>query len=164
MSKNNPYQSFPNFVLRTPLLSHNFYKDLTSEQTIIDDEFKKIFARTEIKEAVFLATPILFNELEKWLDDKIDDHKKIEKLKFSLLKYLARMSSRCTPFGLFAGCAVGHFENETKIVLEESLNNSRHTRLDMNYLVALSQNLAKEQNIKQQILFYPNTSLYKSGN
>lgn len=163
MSKNNPYNSFENFVLRTPLLSFNFYRKLTSEQTITDDEFKKIFTRLDISEAIFLASPILFIELEKWLDDKIVDPKKIDKLKSSLLKYISRMSSRCTPFGLFAGCAVGHIESETKIILDDSLDNNRHTRLDMNYLVALSQNLAKEQNIKHQILFYPNTSLYKSG-
>lgn len=163
MSKINHYQSFPHFVLRTPLLPYSFFKQLTSKQIINDDELKAVFEKSQIKEAIFLATPTLYYELEKWVDNKIKEPKKIEKLKFSLLKYISRMCSRPTPFGLFAGCSLGHFETKSKIILDKDLNNSRHTRLDMNYLVALSQNLAKDKNIKYQILFYPNTSLYKSG-
>lgn len=163
MSKKNTYKSFPNFVLRAPLLPFSFFEELTSKQNISDDEFKKVFEKAEIKEAIFLATPILFTELEKWLDNKIEDPNKIEKIKYSLLKYVARMSSRATPFGIFAGCGVGTIDSDTKIRLDTISNNKRHTRLDMNYLVALSQDLVKIENIKRQILFFPNTSIYKSG-
>jgi hypothetical protein len=163
MSKKNSYKSFPNFVLRAPLLPFNFFEELTSQQNISDDEFKKLFDKAEIKEAVFLATPILFNELEKWLNNKIEDPNKIERLKYSLLKYVSRMSSRATPFGVFAGCSMGTIDSVTKIRLDNISNNRRHTRLDMNYLVALSQDLVKIENIKKQILFFPNTSIYKSG-
>lgn len=164
MTKKNPYKSFPNFVLRTPLFSFSFFKELTSNEIISDEDFRKLFGKDEIKEAVFLATPILYDELVKWLNEEVYDSKKIEKLKLSLFKYLSRMSSRCTPFGLFAGCAVGSFSNESSIRLNQHLKNNRHTRLDMNYLVALSQDLAKNNNIKKQILYYPNTSIYYSGN
>lgn len=163
MNKNNPYECFPNFVLRTPLLSYNFYKNLTCDDSISDDVFKDLLKKTKIKEAIFLATPVLFEELQKWLNNELTDLKKIEKLKFSLLKYISRMSSRCTPFGMFAGCVVGKIDVETRIILDDISNNGRHTRLDMNYLVALSQNLVKIENIKKQILFFPNSSIYKSG-
>lgn len=163
MSKNNPYNAFPNFVLRTPLYPVNYLKQLTSEKTISDQKLKCFFNEQITQEALFLASPPLYNELQKWLNDEVKDKKKVESLKYSLLKYLSRMSSRCTPFGLFAGCAVGKLGDKTNLVLEKSKYNYRHTRLDMNYLVALSQNLAKEKNIKRQLLFFPNTSIYKVG-
>ncbi|MET0943958.1 MAG: lantibiotic dehydratase family protein [Flavobacterium sp.] len=163
MTQQNTYKAFPNFLLRSPLLPFNYFKELTSKETISDDDFKKIFERADLKEAIFLATPVLSKELEKWLAGKIEDQNKIERIKNSLLKYIARMSSRATPFGIFAGCGVGEIGSETKIILDDIANNERHTRLDMNYLVALSQDLVKIDNIKRQILFYPNTSIYRSG-
>ncbi len=161
-SSRNPYFFFNNFVLRSPLLDFKFYQKLTSIDSIADDTLIKIYQNDAIKEALFLASPSLYFQMEKWINGDLEG-KKQKKLKFSMLKYLTRMSSRCTPFGLFAGCALGSFSDSTEIKLQELSKNKRHTRLDMNYLVALSQDLAKKETIKNQLLFYPNSSIYRSG-
>ncbi|WP_025743229.1 lantibiotic dehydratase family protein [Aquimarina pacifica] len=164
MKQKNPYTFFDVFCLRTPLLPLNFYFDLTKENEISTKKLKEIWSNDTIKEAIFLASPELFSEIDKWLLGDLKDKKKIQRLQFSLLKYLSRMSSRCTPFGLFAGCSMGHFSKSTHIELKPHTDNQRQTRFDMNFLVAFSQKLSKEEAIKKQLKWYPNNSLYKIGN
>ncbi|MEM9686279.1 MAG: lantibiotic dehydratase family protein [Bacteroidota bacterium] len=163
MKSKNPYTFFHSFCLRTPLLPLDFYHRLTKEKRITDEQFKAVWENDIIKEAVFLASPELFEAIEKWLGHQETDPKKIQRLQTALLKYLSRMASRCTPFGLFAGCSIGEFGNTTHIALAPYVQNSRQTRFDMNFLMAFSQKLSKQERLKKQLLWYPNTSLYTIG-
>jgi len=164
MNQKNPFNNFSGYVLRTPILPFTFYKLLTEGKEINDSTYRKVCKEKVVKEALFLASPSLYEETQKWLSNELDDPIRVEKLKFSLLKYLSRMSSRCTPFGLFAGCSVGQFDDNNNIELAGDQEHQRHTRPDMNYLVALSQDLVKKSEIRNSLLFFPNSSLYRVGN
>ncbi|WP_062056890.1 lantibiotic dehydratase family protein [Aquimarina longa] len=164
MKLKNPYTFFDQFCLRTPLLSLDFYRNLTNSETIGIEEFKGIWKDDILREAIFLASPELFSEIEKWLSGTLKDHQKSKRLESSLLKYISRMSSRCTPFGLFAGCSIGQFGDVTAIELAHYDKHQRQTRFDMNFLVAFSQKISKEEVIKKQLIWYVNNSLYRIGN
>ena len=161
MKRKNPYEAFDNYILRAPLLSLSEYLHLTSEQKVCDTKLREYCKIPEVNEAIFLASPSLHSEVKKWLNDGVKDKAKQRKLKYSVLKYFSRMTSRCTPFGLFAGCSLGKFNKEDSIVLNKVTGNQRHTRLDMNFLVALSHKLIQNENIKNQLSFFPNSSFYK---
>ena len=149
------YTHFPKYVLRTPLLPLSFFLDLTQEPILTQEALKEACQENYIKEALFLASPSLYTAFEKWLDGNLTNSNDQERMTHSILKYLSRMSSRCTPFGLFAGTAVGAFDDKTDIKLKQTNENGRHTRLDMNYLVALSQDIVKDENIRKQLQFLP---------
>ena len=156
------YTHFPKYILRTPLLPLTFFLELTKDSILTQEALKNACKEKHIKEALFLASPSLYTAFEKWLEGNTNAEDS-ERMTFSILKYLSRMSSRCTPFGLFAGTAVGTFDDQTQLVLKKATENKRHTRLDMNYLVALSQDIVKDKKIREQLYFYPNTSIYKAG-
>jgi hypothetical protein len=157
------YTAFHKTVHRTPLLSFDRFEKILNQLNNQENDISAILKDQTIQEAIYLGSPVLHEEILKYQDSKITDPKEIESLKYSVLRYLTRMSTRCTPFGLFAGFGVGSIEENTDINLNESNRNDRHTRLDMNYLCALSQDIAKIPVIKQAIRFYPNTSIYVYG-
>lgn len=155
------YKIFDTYVLRTPLLTIDFFLELTKEDRITDQQLKNIFSDFSIKEAIFLASPVLFKEIEKWsTDQNLDDKGEIRN---SFLKYLSRICSRPTPFGLFSGCSTGRFLNESKIERENSLN-KRHTRLDMSLTGVIIKHLQENSFIKEQLNYLPNSSIYELGN
>ncbi|WP_299188201.1 lantibiotic dehydratase family protein [uncultured Aquimarina sp.] len=136
---------------------------MTKNEEISIEIFKKVWTNDIVKEAIFLGSPELFITINKWYEGEIIDPKKVDRLKFSLLKYLSRMSSRCTPFGLFAGCSIGEFSQSTAIELKPNHKHHRQTRFDMNFLVAFSQKLSRIDYIQKQLLWFPNNSIYRIG-
>ena len=157
------YQLFNNYYLRTPLFSFNTYKKFINKDKLDANDFKDVLNSTIFREAIFLASPELHHQIIKWENVALTDKQKIEKLHFSILKYSMRISSRCTPFGLFASCNVGAFGLETTIQPHNNKECNRRTRFDTTFLNQLFQELLKKKSIKENVLFYPNTSIYKVG-
>ncbi|MGB8194413.1 MAG: lantibiotic dehydratase, partial [Chitinophagaceae bacterium] len=152
---NGIYSFHQNLILRAPRLP------LLQETNA--SLIASLLNNNSFLEAIYLASPVLHDECIKWRNGHITAAKDIHKLTRSVLKYYTRMSSRCTPFGLFSGFTVVDWkEGATNIVLD-SLKLSRHTRFDMHYLCALAQQLASVPSIKEKLLYFPNTSLYNVG-
>ena len=143
----------PKLIVRTPSLP---FSDDISEEFL-----KQFLDNPTFAEAVYLASPVLYREAILWKENKITDPKKQQKIPLSLSKYYTRMCSRCTPFGLFAGCGVVEWGDETKIILSEK--SQRNTRLDMHYAGALAQRLAEIPAVKLSLKYYPNSSIYQIG-
>jgi hypothetical protein len=117
--------------------------------------------RPEVREALFLASPGLEERLNPWLSGRADrDDPKMER---ALVRYFARMAGRATPFGLFAGCSVGTVGAATRLDLVARACYTRHTRLDMDYLVTLIDGLVRQPEIRRGLRFDVNSSLYAVG-
>lgn len=141
------YEPFSSFLFRVPFYPLKF---------LLSSDYSDYL----FNEAIFLASPEFYREKQKNLADK----KKMGiKMSTTLYKYYSRSCTRCTPFGLFAGCAMGRIEKETSIILCGKEDYCRYTRLDMNYLCALIQYIERVPYIKEQLRFFPNDSIYLLG-
>lgn len=157
MSKHK-FSSFSSFVLRTPRLSFDKLLSILHNKVYLKEWIKD----ESIQEALFLGSPTVYQELLKYLNNEPFNKKEKERLLYTIVKYLSRMSTRCTPFGLFSGCAVGIINEKTNIVLDNTYK--RLTRLDMYYLCSLANKICNDPTIKNKIKFYANNTLYKIDN
>lgn len=148
------YYPFNSFIVRTP--SFPF-------KTLKNEKFRIVLQNGLFQEAIYIASPLLYNQLQKYLIGKIADVSKKQRIECALYRYVSRMSSRCTPFGLFAGVSIGQMCN-SKSNTEIKLGYlKRHTRLDMNFVCVLAEQLLQLPIIRESIRYYPNTTLYRVG-
>ncbi|MES2796368.1 MAG: lantibiotic dehydratase family protein, partial [Bacteroidota bacterium] len=152
MTKITKYKFHPKLVARTPRNPISFDLD--------EEILRQCFQKTVEKEAIFLASPHLYQAALDWQNGKTIEAKEKRKLLFSLAKYYIRSSFRPTPFGLFAGVGTTTWAEHTDIQLEAF---NRQTRLDMTYLCALAYKISGLNPIKERLQYFKNSSLYTIG-
>lgn len=142
-------------ILRTPIYPlPSFNRSFEIETLIHDPNFM---------EAIYIASPSLYNACIKYRNGLILIEKEIVKFKYSLYKYYSRMHNRCTPFGLFSSCRLTNWKKGGSEVIIDHSDLNRHTRLDMHYLCALAAHLSSIPAIRNKLLYYPNSSWYRIG-
>jgi thiopeptide-type bacteriocin biosynthesis protein len=133
---------------------------LAADRASVRARIAAVVRRPEVREAVFLASPSLDERLPAW--ERNEAGESGVKVERALLRYVARMAARPTPFGLFAGCSIGRVAGETTALsLSARSTYQRHTRLDMDYVFALTEALAREEALRDELVYRPNSSLYQ---
>lgn len=166
------------FALRTPLFPFQeflklsegltFFKTLqeqgdiaaaaSADAKVVRSRLQEFLDRAEVKEALWLGSPDFVSALSLWR--KEPESEKGQRLEHSLYRYIARMTSRPTPFGLFAGCAVGKIGTERQLQTGPRDHYWRRSRLDMEYLSNLADKISSDPALNTHLLFRPNSSLY----
>lgn len=171
------------FVFRTPLLPYEeleawnagletvrvstdlpeeLERALAADREVLRARLRELCQRPEVLEALFLASPSLVDGLPLWLAQP--DSKKAQRVERVLVRYFYRMAARATPFGLFSGCSLGTLPAaESRLHLSPRGGYERHTRLDMDYLFALCEELGRDPKIREGLLYRPNSSLYRAA-
>lgn len=153
----NTYRPLNKIMLRTPLFSTEVIERALTDR----DFFSEVILSDAFKKAIICSSPDLWTELSKYFCDLLSESK-ASKMRLSILKYLSRMSTRCTPFGMFAGNSVCKIAENCNIELGTGLNMS--IRLDMSYLTSLWHKLHSDASIMRQEKYRHNSSIYKIGN
>ncbi|MDY7228737.1 lantibiotic dehydratase [Hyalangium rubrum] len=170
------------FVLRTPLLPFDELLSLGQElvaplvplddgpaleaalardRALLRERLRRLVARPEVREALFLASPSLDESLALWLREP--EGERGQKVERALVRYVARMAGRPTPFGLFAGCSLGRTGDTTVLRTGPREHYRRHGRLDMDFLLALTDALGKAPELRGELRYRCNDSLYRAA-
>jgi thiopeptide-type bacteriocin biosynthesis protein len=157
-------QSYPFALLRRPLLSkdvlYQFHRTTAEDPSAFGPMLLAIFSDPLLLEALQLASVQLYDATLEVLQTGTVSGK--HKLLVTLYKYLIRLCCRCTPFGLFAGYFPVTFCSKTDIEFSKQAL-QRHRKLDHRILGAIKNLILKNPRYVKQLIFYPNTSLYKLG-
>lgn len=180
MSKSFPFKTESFFAFRTPALPFDLIKGwsenlaaphaqpdqlewaLEQDRERLRGYLREAIQRPEIREAIFVASPDMEEMIQPWLEGTLKGEKQ-ERVERSLVRYLTRMASRSTPFGLFSGCSMGTWSEKNNLQVSPFSEGLRHTRLDMDYLCALVEALEKDKEVRNVLRYQPNSSLYMAA-
>lgn len=131
---------------------------VSHDRALVVERLHAAIRRAEVRDALFVASPDLTNAAERWEKDPVAGGRRVE---HALVRYLTRMATRCTPFGLFAGASTIPVGDRTRLDVAPRAAYRRHTRLDMDYLVGLADALARAPDVRAGTTWRPNSTLYK---
>jgi len=109
-----------------------------------------------VRAAIYLASPSLSERLADWFRQPSDAA--FDALRAALFRYFVRMTSRATPFGLFASISLGRVGSGAfEIGPREALR--RQTWLDLGYVYPLVAQTVASREARLALNYVPNSTL-----
>ncbi|MEX0313507.1 MAG: lantibiotic dehydratase family protein, partial [Allomuricauda sp.] len=161
--KINDHYIMDSYIIRTPMLPIGFAFEV-SEKLMEREYLLNLLEDPFFKDALFIASKslsaIIFDQKFK-NDPYAHEHRKAL---LNLQKYLLRSSARSTPFGLFAGIAIGTFSKRTSLTRTGPKEHRAKTSLGIHtYLETVAKILDFGDQI-EKLKWYPNTSIFVNAN
>ncbi|HBK54728.1 MAG TPA: hypothetical protein DDZ76_00345 [Xanthomonadales bacterium] len=148
------------FIVRSPRLAIDLLRVVPHDEESLITFLSDWLESPLVREALYIASPSFFCRAQEWLENP--KSKDTGKFINSLLKYFVRMTSRATPFGLFAGVSVGSISDVTLLSCRPAEEDRRVTRIDMGFLNALQDRALSEAD-PSKVQYFPNQSLHEVG-
>lgn len=153
------------YLFRTTLKSVSTYFKIFYNNLHLLSDLKFI---NYIKEDPFFMNSIkisskeLYNSLENV--NESTSSKKLRNIRKSIVKYIIRMCSRCTPFGTFSGVDIGYFtKNKSNIFIRNMSQHNARFRPDMEWIYSLVKILEKDNDIFIDLKLKFNDICYAKG-
>jgi lantibiotic biosynthesis protein len=164
MKKNQEQHSLfspaPFFMIRTPFLPvDEFFHHINQSDN--ENYLLSFYAKDEtLREAIAIASPNLHEALQNMAEKK---GKEREQIVSSLLKYVLRMATRSTPFGLFAFVSQGKWDETTSVIFDHNIIEKR-SRPDMEWLFKIIDSICEQPECFNNLPIKANPLLFRSGN
>lgn len=153
-------------MLRAPVLPVSAYPATTSTAGAdVRQRLKDTARDPRIAHAVHVASPSLTAALGTAFaepDDAAPAGRKAARATSTLLRYVTRMSTRPTPYGLFAAVGAAHFGPHTSLRLAADPVARTRTRADSAWILALIRSI-EDSDLRAALSLGLNPMLYRSG-
>jgi lantibiotic biosynthesis protein len=144
------------------LLADAFQQDLEVIKGWVQQQLTTAPFAPALQEALLIASPDLVHALPTLFhSSKGPLEKRSERVLLKVFRYLLRMATRPTPFGLCAGVTTGSMGEVTTVSVEALRTHQTHTRPDMHYLLSFIHILEHRQDVRDQLIWSPNPLLYE---
>jgi thiopeptide-type bacteriocin biosynthesis protein len=150
------YRPLDFVVVRAPLLPVEAYLALDGETNPF-----ALLSDPRVRRAVAAGSVSLLHALDRH-EQAPSTPKETERLKATLLRYLIRMSTRPTPYGLFAGSASLRTADRTDLTVVTTCGRS-HTRPDMEWLMDFVATAESDVAIRRRLRLVANPLLRHEG-
>lgn len=150
------------FIVRTPMRPVSDAQSLLAGNAVDDTQLLTAFDDPFVQEAIYVASPSLFDAIERWQRGELTGDQRAAARR-GLLKYLLRMSTRATPFGLFASCSSGRFDDALRGTLVPEQQLRRRVGIDMAVWCSIIEQLERDPEIRPHLILYPNDMLIAVG-
>lgn len=151
-------------MIRTPTLPIEKFLELSKCNSLKKDILEFVNDK-DIHNFLNESFLVSSKSLHKALNIDVKSKKKEKAYRLSLLKYITRASTRPTPYGLFAGVALGKFSDLMKkdeIIIDDS-KCIRDAKVDTYWVCHLIHELEKNQEVLSKLRLKFNTICYKYG-
>nr|BBH87573.1 lantibiotic dehydratase [Thermosporothrix sp. COM3] len=163
------YQPANFFLVRCPLLPAETFLQLFPQEVRQPDEAyqhtygeaRRLVSLPLVERALRVASTDIFEGIA-YMQENAPTRRR-ERAYSRVLRYLNRMCMRPTPFGLFAGVAVGTFSDETTLQAGSPLLHHTRTRPDMSWLLALIQQIEEDAELVPCLRVQANQAVFVAG-
>jgi thiopeptide-type bacteriocin biosynthesis protein len=150
------YKPLDSILVRAPLLPIEAYLGLHHWAQGDAFESGTLLPRNPlVQQALAVGSSALLRALEQTSPESRD----AARLQGKLLRFLIRMSTRPTPYGLFAGVALGQWGETTDLTLAATAHRTR-TRLDMGLLMQWVMEQEAQPQIRQHLRWVANPAAF----
>lgn len=166
------YRPLDFFMIRTPILPIQRFQELFRTESVSDTDKSALASAVEtlaewsqdpvVREAIAVASPSLLESLPNLLH--CDNPRKQEQALRGFLRYMLRMITRPTPFGLCSGVTHGEVGEQSVLALQSLSRHRKRTRPDMEWLFQVIKRLELDGEVVAQLRVQTNSMSYRHGN
>ena len=147
------------FVLRAPALPIDLLQAATA--TGSDRALQDWLADPWVRTALYLASPTLVDRLAEWAAHPTDEA--FARIRPALFRYFIRMTSRPTPFGLFASFTTGRVGPSLELALGPRDALRRSSWLDLGFLYPLVARAVDGAGVRKTLRYVANSTVTRQG-